>query len=105
MTTIAIQRWSNGLWVSAQNHCQSRDVCNAVSTVASVLVQYTEFFKEDNGGFRVEKATYDSGNVALYVVGVNPKTFEKYMIGANAIIIGFEMLAANFPDEVQLKIR
>lgn len=104
MTEILIEKFGQALHVRAENHCKNRDVCIAVSAIINTLVQYSRTFRDENGGLKLYESSYDSGNVELMARGT-PKSFKKYMTGVKAIVLGLELYAENFPDDMMVRFR
>lgn len=104
MTEITVEKYEMTVRVRVENHCKNRDVCIAISAIASTLCQYTQFFRDERGGVRVDELRYERGNVEI-VVKCTPKTLTEYLKGARAIMLGFELYAANYPDDVRVHMR
>ena len=104
MTEISIEKFAETLHVRAENHCKNRDVCVAVSAIINTLVQYSRTFRDEHGGLKLYESSYDSGNVELMARGT-PSSFRRYMQGVQAIVLGLELYAANYPDDVRVRFR
>ena len=55
MTYINAEVKDRSVHVRITNHCRKRDICVAVSAIANTLCQYTEFFRDEIGGIRVDE--------------------------------------------------
>lgn len=99
MTYIRAEVSNKSLHVRITNHCRQRDVCIAISAIANTLCQYTEFFRDETGGIRVDELRCAPGDVEIEVK-CNKNSLAEYIKGARAIMIGFELYAANYPEEV-----
>ena len=104
MTDVYIAKTMNSVSLSIRNHCKNRDVCLSISALANALCQYTDVFRDEQGGLRVDRLHYERGNVELFVRGA-PKIISKYVKTARAIWIGFELYAENYPDDVRVTFR
>lgn len=101
MTTVVAGKRGSEFCVKIENHCKNRDICIAVSAIAQTLCQYTDFFRDEHGGIRVDRLHVDYGDVEISL-NAAPKAMKKYLEGARAIMLGFELYAENFPDEVRV---
>ncbi len=103
MTYINAEVKDRSVHVRITNHCRKRDICVAVSAIANTLCQYTEFFRDEIGGIRVDELRCLPGDVEIEVK-CNKKSITEFLKGARAIMTGFELYAANYPDEVVARI-
>lgn len=101
MTTVVAGKRGSEFCVRIENHCKDTAVCIAISAIAQTLCQYTEFFRDEQGGIRVDRLHVDYGDVEISL-NAPPEAMKKYLVGARAIMLGFELYAANFPEEVRV---
>lgn len=102
MTKIYINRRKHELNVAIRGHCD-RDVCIAVSTITNTLAQYTEDFRDRNSGFRTDVLKVKSGNTQISVGCKDGRVFRRYMQGADALLLGYELYEDNFPKEISVQ--
>ena len=104
MTEILVEKFGNNIHVTAENHCENHDVCIAVSAIINTLVQYTRTFRDEHGGLKLYESSYDRGRVE-FAVRCTPSSITAYLTGAKAIMLGLELYAENFPDDVRVRFR
>lgn len=104
MTTITVVKGDKALSVSVRGHCE-RDVCLAVSAITNTLAQFTEDFRDNNGGFRTDVLQVRRGNTQITVSADTKQTFKRFMAGADALLLGYRLYADNFPREIGIDER
>lgn len=102
MTTVKIEKGTGWFHILVDNHCDNRDVCVSVSAIVNTLLQYTRFFCENRFGIISKEKDYKSGRVELDVRATEA-VMHDYFKGAQAILIGFELYEANFPEELKVE--
>lgn len=101
MTRILVSGNAKRLEITVSGHCRQHDVCIAVSALANALVQFTEDYKERCAAFAADIVKYESGAVSIRVLFGGAANVINYLQGIEAILTGFKLYEANFPEEVK----
>ncbi|MDD3692586.1 MAG: ribosomal-processing cysteine protease Prp [Oscillospiraceae bacterium] len=104
MVTVKFNKKGNRHKITIEGHAGYNPgldiVCSAVSMLSFTLLQALKD-EHENGNLRYLNMRHDSGNV--HVVADTKKLFcERLQTIINTIFLGFELLAAKYPEHVEL---
>lgn len=101
MTRISLRSETPGrLYVQVTGHCE-HDVCVSVSALTTALLQYAVCFCDEYNGCRLNRKSYDYGNVRFDVEFDGENSKKDFLRGAEAVILGFELFANTYPKDVE----
>ncbi len=104
MVTVKCNKKGNRHKITIEGHAEYNPgldiVCSAVSMLSFTLLQALKN-EHENGNLRYFFMHHDSGNV--HIVADTKKLFcERLQTIINTIFLGFELLAAKYPENVEL---
>lgn len=100
MTVVLVSGTAKMMDIKIYGH-SSQDVCIALSALTNALVQFTEDYRDRNAAFTADILKYESGAVDIRVMFGGAANVINYLQGIEAVLTGFKLYEANFPDEVK----
>ena len=100
MITVKVQNCTAKVNISVRGHGE-HDVCIAVSALTNALVQFAQEYANDSAWVHYHEERYESGDVELTAEFDYPMYYYDFWRKITAVLTGYKLYAANFPDEVR----
>ena len=100
MITVETKNSMGAVQISVHGH-SSHDVCVAVSALTNALVQFANEYANSSTWVHYHEKRYESGNVEMNIEFDYPMYYFDFWKKINAVLTGYKLYAANFPDDVR----